>query len=193
MLALVKDLLGIKSKKRRKSRSDFTLPIKSISDLIEGKDGTYKIVLKVSPVNGELLSYDSLESISDAIQGALSSFDGRIGIYIQSESVNIETNLSNIEKLKVKLNSETKLLLLEEQRKHISSMAGRSRNVLNFYTVFEVKEADYISAQELLNDTYLSFKNELEAQEMYVDMLFEKDIKTLLYQRMNPESSQSEP
>ena len=193
MLALVKDLLGIKSKKRQKSRSDFTLPIKSISDLIEGKDGTYKIVLKVSPVNGELLSYDSLESISDAIQGALSSFDGRIGIYIQSESVNIETNLSNIEKLKVKLNSETKLLLLEEQRKHISSMAGRSRNVLNFYTVFEVKEADYISAQELLNDTYLSFKNELEAQEMYVDMLFEKDIKTLLYQRMNPESSQSEP
>jgi hypothetical protein len=140
MLTLVKDLLGIKSKKKQKTKNNFELPIKSISDLIENKDGTYKILLKISPVNGELLSHDSLETISDAIQRALSSFDGRIGIYIQSESINIETNLSNIEKLKLKLNSETKLLLLEEQRKHISSMAGRSRNVLNFYTVFEIKE-----------------------------------------------------
>ena len=193
LLALAKDLLGIRSNEKKGRKGDFSLPIKSIGDLIEGKDGTYKIVLKVSPVNGELLSEGSLEMISDAIQGALSSFDGRIGIYIQSESVNIDTNISNIEKFKTSLNSEIKLVLLEEQKKHMLSMAGRSRNVLNFYTVFEVKVKDCTSARELLGDAYQSFKGELESQDMYVDKLFGKDIKTLLYQRMNPESSQVEP
>ncbi|MBA7512368.1 hypothetical protein ES705_04373 [subsurface metagenome] len=189
----IKDLLGIKSKSKKTIKGDFSLPIESIGDLIEGKDGTYKIVLKVSPVNGELLSYDSLEMISDSMQGALASYDGRVGIYIQSEFVDINTNIANIEILKSELNSEIKLVLLEEQKKHILSMAGRSRNVLNFYTVLEAKEDNYSSARERLNDAYLSFKNELESQDMYVDQLFEKDIKALLYMRMNPESSQLEP
>ncbi|MBM3703405.1 MAG: hypothetical protein FJW63_10590, partial [Actinobacteria bacterium] len=68
MLALIKDLLGIKSKDRKTIKGNFRLPIENISDLIECRDGIYKIVLKVSPVNGELLSYDSLEMISDSIQ-----------------------------------------------------------------------------------------------------------------------------
>ena len=193
MLALIKDLLGIKSKDRKTIKGDFFLPIENISDLIECRDGIYKIVLKVSPVNGELLSYDSLEMISDSIQGALASFDGRIGIYIQSENVDIDTNIENIEKRKLELNSEIKLILLEEQKKHILSMAGKSRNVFNFYTVFEVKEDNFNSAREILNDAYQSFKTELESQGMYVDQMIEKDIKAILYRRMNPESSQSEP
>jgi len=191
-LAFIKDLLGIRSGEKKSKKGDFGLPIKSIGDLLEGKDGTYKIVLKVSPVNGELLSEGSLEMVSNAIQGALATFSGRIGIYIQSESVNIDTNLSNIEKFKGSLNSEVKLVLLEEQKKHIQSMAGRSRNILNFYTVFEVKEASCTSADELLGDTYLSFKSELESQGMYVDRLTGSDIKELLYRRMNPESSEVE-
>ena len=51
LLAFLKDLLGIKSKEKKGRKGDFSLPIKSIGDLLEGKDGTYKTVLKVSPVN----------------------------------------------------------------------------------------------------------------------------------------------
>jgi len=188
-LALIKDLLPIKSNDKKGRKGDFGLPIKSIGDLLEGKDGTFKMILKISPINGELLSEGSLEMVSSAIQGALSTFSGRIGIYIQSESVNVGTNISNIEKFKAGLNSEVRVVLLEEQKKHIQSMAGRSRNILNFYTVFEVKESDCTSAGELLGDTYLSFKSELESQGMYVDRLTGSDIKELLYRRMNPESS----
>lgn len=119
MLALVRDLLGLKTNKPNETKSNFCLPIESIKDLIVAKDGVYKIVLKVSPINGELLSDDGLEIISDSIQRALSAFDVRIGIYIQSEGVNIETNITNIEKYKLELNSEIKLILLEEQKKHI--------------------------------------------------------------------------
>jgi len=61
VLAIIKDLLGLKSNKSNKIKSNFCLPIESIKDLIMAKDGVYKIVLKVSPVNGELLSDDMEE------------------------------------------------------------------------------------------------------------------------------------
>ena len=190
---LLKDLAGIKSESKTSSKGDFSLPIKSIGDIIKGSNGTYKAVFKVSPVNGDLLPPEGLSAVSEAIQGALSSFEGRIGIYIQSESIDVEKNIENIEKRKLELDSEIKVMLLEEQRKHISSMAQRSRNILNFYVALEVKQENYDAAAELLNDGFASFKSELEVQDMYCEELTQKDIKTLLYQRMNPESSQHEP
>jgi hypothetical protein len=193
MKTLLKDLLGFGPKKEKEGRDKFHLPIESVGDLIKGRNDTYKIVLKVSPVNGELLSGDGLELASEAIQGALASFEGRFGIYIQSEGVNIETNLSNLERLKLELNSEIKLVLLEEQKKHIQSMAAKARNVLNFYTVFEVNDSSPTSASELLDDVYQAFKAELESQGMYVDRLSRIEVMALLYRRMNPESSQTEP
>ena len=193
MQTFLKDLLGLGPREKKEGGGKFFLPIERVGDLIKGRGDTYKMVLKVSPINGELLSEDALELVSEAVQGALASFEARIGIYIQSEGVNIETNLSNLEELKLKLNSEIKLVLLEEQKKHIRSMAQKARNVLNFYTVFEVNDSGLSSAGELLNDACQAFKAELESQGMYVDRLFKEEIMALLYRRMNPISSQAEP
>ena len=187
----IKDFLGIKSKSKKDGHG-FNLKINSITDLIEAEDGKFKIVFKVTPVNGELISEGDLYFVSEAIAGALNSFDGRIGIYIQSECIDIETNLANMEKRKAELKSETKVMLLEKQKKHIQSMAGRSRNVLNFYTVLEVVENNYRSAEELLSDSYASYKSELESAGIYAERLYEHDIKELLYRRMNPKASEIE-
>ena len=185
----IKDFLGIKSKKDGPS---FDLKISSITDLIETGDGKFKIVFKVTPINGELISEGDLYFVSEAIAGALNSFDGRIGIYIQSECIDIETNLASMDRRKNELKSETKVMLLEKQKEHIRSMAGRSRNVLNFYTVLEVAENNSKSAEELLSDSYASYKSELESAGIYADRLYEHDIRELLYRRMNPKVSEVE-
>ncbi len=185
----IKDFLGIKSKN---NGPDFDLNIISITDLIETGDGKFKIVFKVTPINGELISDSDLYFVSEAIAGALNSFDGRIGIYIQSECIDIETNLANMERRKSELKSETKVMLLEKQRKHIRSMAGKSRNVLNFYTVLEIAENSSKAAEELLSDSYASYKSELESAGIYAERLYEHDIKELLYRRMNPRVSEIE-
>lgn len=188
----IRDFLKIRSGSSGKSKFDFNLNIKNISDLIETGDGRFKIIFKISPINGELLTEGDLFFVSEAISAALNSFDGRIGIYIQSECVDIQTNLANMEKRTSELSSETKVMLLKQQIKHISSMAAKGRNVLNFYTVLEVAEDCYDSAEELLSDSYLSFRSELEACGMYAERLYEHDIKELLYRSMNPETSQVE-
>lgn len=194
MFQIIRDVLGIKSNNiKNKNEVKFELPIKDIKDLIVGSDGRYKLVTRVSPVNGALLSENDLSEIAEAIQGALNSFDGRMQILLQSEKVDIKNNLENIEKRKQELNSEIKIAILEQSKKHLAAMANKSRNILNFYMVLESNEKTYDEAEQLLQDNFTSIKNELESQEMYVERLKKDDIKETLYRRLNPESSQLEP
>lgn len=190
---LVKDVLGIKSGSKVNSEDSFNFPIKTIKDVMQDNENRFKLVAKVSPVNGELLTVVQLGEVADAIQGALVSFEGRIGIYIQSERVDIQANLSNIDKRKEELNSEFKILQLEEQRKSLAAMGNMTRNVLNFYVVLEAKEKNILTAEQILSDAFINVKNELESQEMFADRLYEHEIKELLYEKMNPESCQYEP
>lgn len=193
MHQLIKDIFGIKSKNRIEVKEVFPLPVKSIGDILLGTDGKYKMVGKVSPVNAELMNEEDISSIFDAIQGALGSYNGRFQIVIQSERVDIEKNVENIEKRKQELSSELNIELLEEQAKHLQGMSSKSRNVLNFYIVIETKEKDYVIAEQVLDDSFGAIKTELESQEMYVDRLSKTDLMQLLYERMNPDSSQYEP
>ncbi|HCQ91316.1 MAG TPA: hypothetical protein DIU45_18360, partial [Clostridium sp.] len=104
-------LFGTRSKIPKKNNiknkeETFNLPIKDVKDIIIGNDHKYKLVAKVTPINGELAPEDMLRDISNAIQGALNSFEGRQGIYIQSERVDISLNIKNIEKQKEELSDE---------------------------------------------------------------------------------------
>lgn len=194
MYQLIKDVLGIKSKKLNETiKEAFPLPIKSLGDVILGVDDRYKMVGKVSPINAELMNYDDISSICDSIQGALGTYQGRFQIIIQSERVDIDKNIENIEKRKMEQSLELNIELLEEQANYLKSMNSKSRNVLNFYIVIESKEKDYIIAEQVLEDSFNSIKMELESHEIYAERLFKQDLITLLYQRMNPDSAEAEP
>lgn len=177
----------------KKDAEKLQVPIKEIKDIVLGSDGRYKLIAKVTPINAELLADDSLEAVCDGIQGALGSYDGRLQILIQSESVDIERNIKNIEKRKLELSNELDIELLEEQKKSLESQSNRINNVLNFYIVIETKEKNYITAEKVLEDSFNTIKTELEGQELLCDRLREFEIKKLIYERLNPESSQIEP
>lgn len=199
------NMLGInkidKSKKNKVKSKDkknndinvFPLPIKKIGDIIKSEDGTYKIIAKVSPINADLMDYDTLSDIADSIQGAIVSYPGRLQILVQSEYVDIEKNIINMNKTQEKLSSELKIELLEEQKKYLYSMSKKTNNVLNFYIILESSEKDYFIAEQILEDYLHTIKTELENCNLFVERLFEKEIKQMIYEKLNPISSQSEP
>ncbi|WP_061311277.1 VirB4 family type IV secretion system protein [Clostridium botulinum] len=190
----IKNLLKTNSKKDNKEKVIFKLPIKDIKDnLIIGENNTYKMIMKVSPVNGDLSTEDELKEISEAIQGALNSFEGRQGIYILSERIDVEKNLENMEKKKIELTDEFKIENLNEQITYFKSMTSKYKSVLNFYLVLEIKQKNINIAEQLFNDSYKSIKNELESKEMFCDRLNEHEAKTILYERLNEDQSQVEP
>lgn len=194
---MLKKLFSTKSNKKKSKKEkeieSFKLPIKNIEDVIVGIDNKYKIVAKISPINASLMGNDQLHDVANAIQGALNSFDGRKAIYVQSESVDISRNIENIEKRKAQLDDEFRIEQLELQKQYLESIASESRTVLNFYIVLELKEKNKKTAIQVLQDSFTSVKNELESQEMYAEQLNEHEIKSLLYEKMNPCSYQSEP
>lgn len=182
------------SKKNNSEEDIFNIPIKDfISDMVLDYDGRYKIIANITPINGELLPEDELSDVAEAIATSLASFDGRIGIYIQSEKINIDSNLNFMENHKNYLNSELKILILDEEIKYLKTMTGKSRNVLNFYIALETKQKNSSVAEDLLLESLKTVKNELEGQDMYVEQLKKNEIKELLYCKMNPEQSESEP
>lgn len=181
------------TKQKQISEPMFQLPVQEVKDLIVRTSNHFVLLCQVKPINVSLLPDDQLSSITDSIQSALSSFEGRIGIFIQSETIDIAANLANIDKKLAELNSELKLHLLMQQREYMASMVSRTRNVLQFYVGLELYSNSYLVAEQLLEDAFNTFKNELEGHDLLTDRLLHDDIMEVLYKRMNPESSIPEP
>lgn len=150
------------------------------------------MLAKVTPINADLMDDTDIEDVAEAIQGAISTYPGRLQILIQSEKINLEKNIEHIQNREEELDTEIKVELLEEQKKYLLSLEAQIKNVLNFYIVLECKAKDWNQANQIHEDYFNSMKNELEAQEMYMTRLDTLDIKKLLYERFNPESSQNQ-
>lgn len=186
---------NIFSKKTNKNEEPmFNLPIVNIeNNMIEDSNNTYKMICKVSPINGKLATDDFLYEVTSGIQGAISCYEGRKGIYILSERVDINNNIININDRVQELDDEFSIDMLNYQKEHLMSMAGSIKNVLNFYFVIEKYDKDRDNARQSLEDIFLSVKSELEGVGMVVDQLDTEEIKELLYIKMNPQQSIKEP
>jgi hypothetical protein len=194
MSLAIKELFGIKkSKKSEEEKQKESIPISHIGNIFQTTDKKYKILAKVTPVNAELSSDDDLEMIFNALYGALSTFDGRIGIYILSERIDIENNIFNIEKKQQELDYELKIDWLEEEKNYLLTKKRNSSNVLNFYLVLESNATKYQVAEQLLEDALRSFNSELKGGEMDLIQYGEEETKRLFYELLNPESSMYEP
>lgn len=181
--------------KNNEEENIFKLPMQNVSD--EGylicENNIYRMICKVSPINARLATDEKLYEVADSIQGAISSYEGRKGIYILSERVDIKTNLSNIERRKEELNDEFSIDMLQSQKEHLESMAKNIKNVLNFYFVVETQNKDEEGAKQALEDIYTSVRSELGNGGMTTIKLEQDEIKSLLYSKMNPYQSINEP
>ena len=159
-------------------------------------DKRYRMTAKVSPINGELISDDEMIDVYEAIKSGLASYTGsdkRFGIYIQSEKINIESNIRFIEEYKMQLNEEHKIDGLNDQKMFLESMTGKSRNVFNFYITIETSQSKFEIAKQMLEDDMKSIADEFEMEDMNVKSLGSNELKRFLYEQMNPQTSEIEP
>lgn len=195
---------GQKNNKSTKTSAQF--PIKFIEDneiineeyapgaVYQTLEKRYKMTARVSPINGELIAEDELVDVYEAIRTGLGSYNsGRFGIYIQSEKINIESNIRHIEDYKMQVNEEHKILALEDQRTFLEGMTEKSRNVFNFYITIESSQSKFEMAKQMLEDDMNSIKEEFALEDMEVHPLGTHELKRFLYEQMNPQTSDVEP
>lgn len=186
-------LFGTKSINSKKETTRQALPILSFSDLLQTRDGKYKVITRVSPINGELLSEDDLDEVIEAIQAALNSFQGRIQINIVTERINIDRNIEYFEREIAKQTKEIYIDLLDQQKDHLSKIANKSRTVLNFYLTLESSTNKYQAAHDELMDSLKSVVDNLESKDMLCYRLEAFEMKKLMYEKLNPETSAAHP
>lgn len=174
---------------KNKKNKLFDLQIDAIENDLIKSGKYYKMVMKISPVNGELLNQEELERTTQALQGVLSSFGERKAIYIMSERVDLKENIRNIDRQIEEIDDEFKIANLKMQKEHFLELSSRIKSVLNFYFVIEHYNKNEESAAAVLNDRLCIVKNQLEQQGMSVEQLKNAEIKRLLYTRMNPDES----
>ncbi|MGD9678930.1 MAG: hypothetical protein AB7V16_11370 [Vulcanibacillus sp.] len=196
MLQKIKDTLltELKGNKKLQPANDgFVLPIKSIDDLILSDDGFYKIVLKISPINTDMMTDDEVLEVSESINNVLISYQGRYQILLQRERIDIDTTINYYKDFQNTLNEELKIELLENNIETLKDYKDSNNRIFSFYLVMEIKEKDYILADKILDDYYRSILNELSNQDIFVEKLTKHEISNNIYQRLNPESSLNEP
>ncbi|MBG9568419.1 hypothetical protein ABE38_24400 [Brevibacillus agri] len=185
------------SKKTKQSKKETTrqaLPfLLPISDLMQTRDGKWKIITRVSPINGELLAVDDLEEVIEAIQSALNSFQGRIQINIGTERINIERNIEYFDQHIQKQTKEIYMDLLQQQKDHLQKVANKSRTVLNFYLTLESSSNKYQQASDELADSLKAVMDNLESKDMLCYRLEQDDMRKLMYEKLNPETSAVHP
>jgi hypothetical protein len=181
--------------KKSSNKGEFQLPIIVKGDydkVFLGADNYYKTILSVSPINADNLDESDLEDIMESITVALSTYPNRLQILIQTEELDVEENIKEIEKYEQTITDELKLLMLDDKKKLLIDRKSEIKSVLNFYMVLEVKEKQKIIATEILDDFIKDISDELELMGMFCDQLQRKEVGELFYKRLNPSSYDSE-
>lgn len=192
----MKGLLDLKLpfKKKEQEIPKQEIPIKDITDIIETKDGKYKIILKVTdPINSELLSDEDIQTAIQAIQDCCNALDHKAQILVSSERIDVTKYLMYLKDKASSAKDSYTLDRIEEKMKFLEMRSSTSRTVHNFYFVVESKFKKLNDAYDELTDLGQMFVEYLEFGEMGTRQLSPDEIKKVLYEKLNPQTSLTQP
>lgn len=186
------DRLSFKKKEKENPRQE--LPIQYISDVIQTKDEKYKIVLKVvDPINSELLGEEEILNAVNAIQDCNNTLNQTAQILISSERVDISEYLLYLDEKAKKANDAFTLERIEHKKNYLKSRSESSRTAHNFYFTLTSQFKKVNDAYDELKDLANSFIEYLESADMTAVILDETQAKKILYEKLNPQTSITQP
>lgn len=192
----MKGLLELKFpfKKKEEEIPKQEIPIKDITDIVETKDGKFKLILKVTdPINSELLSDEDVQTSIQAIQDCCNALEQKAQVLVSSERIDVSGYIQHLRSKAEEAKDNYTLERIEEKIKFLEVRSNTSRTVHNFYFVIESKFKKLNDAYDELTDLSQSFMEYLEFGDMGTKQLTADEIKKVLYEKLNPETSLTQP
>lgn len=188
-------MLGLKMKPKTKEKKlTLKLPIVSVDDLIETQDKSFVLCLKVTDtINTDLLADTDLLNAVTSIQDCCNSLQSKAQILISSERIDIEQYLEDLEG---KAKQSKDMYTLDRIKAKIEYLRDRSlsdNTVLNFYLSVKSQFSKVSDALDELNDISKAFQEYLQAADMHIEPLTEREALKVLYEKLNPTTSILEP
>ena len=192
------DLKNFKSKIpffNKKAQEDIrqALPFEEFTDYLKMKDGSYRCVMKITPVNSDLLTDEENESIIEAIQEVVNAVPGVQQISVSSERLNVDEYIEYLERKYEETKDGFFLERLNHTIQHVKRYAKNQRNTKSFYLSICSANKDYQRAKEDFEEHIKRIEESLSAAEIYVKVLSGDDGRQMLYEKLNPITSLLQP
>lgn len=198
MALAIFDLKNFKSKIpffNKKAQEDVrqVLPFEEFTDYLKMKDGTYRCVMKITPVNSDLLTDEENESIIEAIQEVVNAVPGVQQISVSSERLNVDEYLEYLERKYEETKDGFFLERLNHTIQHVKRYAKNQRNTKSFYLSICSANKDYQRAKEDFEENIKRIEESLSGAEIYIKVLSDDDGRQMLYEKLNPITSLLQP
>lgn len=191
MIATIKNLFP--TKKNPKSQILETLPIKEISNYIQLKDGLYRAVAQVTPINTENLNEEGIDEVVEQLQELLNSEPGMMQIKVSSEPMDMEDYMDYIDQQSDQASNAYFLERIHSYKDYVNKRMENSRNQKKFYIILKCPYTDAQMIKEDMENKLSVINEKLMANDMRCKFVGEDGIKELLYKKMNPNTSEAQP
>lgn len=190
----IKNILPRQALPGGKKTAAQSLPFKSFNEFLQMTDGTYRAILKVTPINNDLLADDENDEIVECMQEAINSSNvGIVQLTVSSERLNLD---EYIEYLQEKTENTTDAYFMERLvaiTEYVQRQTIKQRKVKSFYFTVVSKNSDIIRAREDFDEAIRKVEEALGNGEMYVKLFRKKETMRMLYEKLNPITSVTQP
>lgn len=190
----IKDLIPVSLKPGGTKTAAQALPFKSYDEYLQMSDGTYRCILKVSAINNELLADDENDQVVEYMQESINSVQsGILQLTISSERLNLDEYIEYLEEKYQETNESYFMERLEAMIDYVKRTSVRQRTTKSFYYTIVSKTTDITRAREDFDEAARKIEDALGAAEIYVKILKKSEGMRMLYEKLNPISSVSQP
>ncbi|PLT43553.1 TrsE protein [Paenibacillus pasadenensis] len=171
------------------------LPFKRFDeDYLQLTDGTYRCVLKVSPINNDLLEDDENDQVVEAMQEAINSTAvGIMQFTVSSERLNLDEYMAYLQQKIDGATEEYFMLRLQSQLEYTKRQTEKQRNVKSYYFTLTSRNSDLKRAREDFDETMRKVDESLGRSEMFIKKMTKSETLRMLYEKLNPITSVSQP
>lgn len=168
-------------------------PFERVHQFMKLKDGEYRACARITPINQENLNEEELAQVVEQFQEIFNSDLGALQIKVSSEPLEMDAYLDDLDQRMNEASSATALSRIQNYKEYLLKRKECSKSQKRFYLIlhsslFEPNEArkDLISKLDLIQE-------KLNAYEMGLYLLDDEEWRELVYKKMNPRSSQTQP
>lgn len=171
-----------------------SLPFKGYDEYLQLIDGTYRCILKVSAINNDLLADDENDAIVEYTQEAINSIQSGLSqITVSSERLNLDEYIEYLEEKHAATNESYFLERLDAMIEYVKRTSVRQRTTKSFYFTVVSRSTEFSRAQEEFDEAMRKIEDALGAAEIMVKRLNKMNGMRMLYEKLNPNSSVTQP
>jgi len=183
--------------KRLKGKKFISVPVEGLdNEVIKTSDNKYKTVLKITePLNIDLLDEKGIKKAITNIQAALNAHapGQRCQILITSDEMDVREYLQELQQKENEATDQNTIELINSKREYLQDYTFKARNTHNFYLILESTEKDYDDALANIYDLIKIVAESIQKGGMQTVRLNEEEIKEIIYNRLSPNSKDTQP